>query len=201
MDDTMSLKQRFCTFWGTFNESHPDLKMTLSIAFFVVFLFYLLEIVREVIDEWEVTVGTRGQWVVLLFTLFLAVWVADPWGTLFQLWGQCTHNSGIHPIQSHVPVQLPSVAIADIVLCETRASSARRFSPYAARSAPFNSNSETQRMIPTGGFSLPCDHCSSAWLRYMCIWPESAYVNFPIFRSLYFRLSPRLPIHRMSIHL
>ena len=118
MDDTMSLKQRFCTFWGTFNESHPDLKMTLSIAFFVVFLFYLLEIVREVIDEWEVTVGTRGQWVVLLFTLFLAVWVADPWGTLFQLWGQCTHNSGIHPIQSHVPVQLPSVAVADIVLSE-----------------------------------------------------------------------------------
>ena len=87
MDDTMSLKQRFCTFWGTFNESHPDLKMTLFIAFFVVFLFYLLEIVREVIDEWEVTVGTRGQWVVLLFTLFLAVWVADPWG-----W--CVDNDG-----------------------------------------------------------------------------------------------------------
>ena len=75
----MILKQRFCNFWGTFNESPRDLKMTLSIAFFVVFLFYILEIVREIADEWIWMVGTRGQWVVILFTLFLTVWVTNPW--------------------------------------------------------------------------------------------------------------------------
>ena len=61
--------------------------MTLSIAFFVVFLFYLLEIVREIVDEWDVMVGTRGQWIVLVFTVFLVVWVTDPWGGAYDLRG------------------------------------------------------------------------------------------------------------------
>ena len=77
---TMNIKERFCNFWKLPQTARDDFRGGLIIAFFVVFLFYLLEIVREIVDEWEVVVGTRGQWVVILFTLFLAVWVTNPWG-------------------------------------------------------------------------------------------------------------------------